>query len=320
VSGLDERIQKLIDNIECVMVGKRRAIELTVMTLLGGGHALIEDVPGTGKTMLARAQARSIGGEFKRIQFTPDLMPMDVTGVSIWSYKTKQMEFRPGPLFSNIVLADEINRATPKAQSALLEAMGEGQVTVDGITYRLPEPFFVIATQNPLEYEGTFPLPEAQLDRFWVRLNMGARLTAEELFRLMQRVEKTHPVSDLSPVLTVEEVRQLQGMVREFYCDGAVRHYIAHIIKATQEDSRLRNGASERSADIMQTAAKAYSMIRGGDFVTPQHVQDIAVPILAHRVILSQKAMGFGDAVERTRRAEEVVSDIVKNVPLPGSA
>ena len=256
---------RIVDNIERVIIGKRDQVELAVMALMCGGHLLVEDVPGVGKTMLARSLARSSGCSFSRIQFTPDLLPSDVTGVSIYDQKSGDFRFRPGPLLSQIVLADEINRATPKTQSALLEAMEERQVTVDGITHRTPEPFTVMATQNPIEYEGTFPLPEAQLDRFLVRVELGYPAAHDEV-AMMDRQLHGHPVHDLEQVCGPEEVIELQAAVREVYVDVLVKQYIVALTEATREHDSVYLGASPRGSLALQRLGQARALLDGRDF------------------------------------------------------
>ena len=302
---------RIVDNIERVIIGKRDQVELAVMALMCAGHLLVEDVPGVGKTMLARSLARSSGCSFSRIQFTPDLLPSDVTGVSIYDQKSGDFRFRPGPLLSQIVLADEINRATPKTQSALLEAMEERQVTVDGITHRTPEPFTVMATQNPIEYEGTFPLPEAQLDRFLVRVELGYPAAHDEV-AMMDRQLHGHPVHDLEQVCGPEEVIELQAAVREVYVDVLVKQYIVALTEATREHDSVYLGASPRGSLALQRLGQARALLDGRDFVLPDDVKALAYPALGHRIILNAQARVKGLTAERA------VDECLERLPVPG--
>ncbi|MEX0682817.1 MAG: MoxR family ATPase [Dehalococcoidia bacterium] len=303
--------QRLADNIESVIIGKRPQVELAVMTLMCGGHLLIEDVPGVGKTMLARSLARSSGCSFNRIQFTPDLLPSDVTGVSVYNQQSSDFEFRPGPVLAQIVLADEINRATPKAQSALLEAMEERQVTVDGVTRRLPDPFMVMATQNPIEYEGTFPLPEAQLDRFLIRLEIGYPSATDERL-LMERQIHGHPVGELAQVCTPEEVLGLQAAVRDVYVDVLVQEYIVKIVEATREHQAVYLGSSPRGSLAIQRLTQARAVFEGRDYVLPDDAKALAYPALGHRIILNAQARVKGAT------AANVVDECLSRIPVPG--
>ena len=303
--------QRLIANIERVIVGKREAIELVVIGLLCQGHLLIEDVPGTGKTMLARSIARSLGCSFSRIQFTPDMLPSDVTGVSIYNQATHQFEFRPGPIMAQIVLADEINRATPKTQAALLEAMEERQITVDGVTRPLPRPFMVLATQNPIEYEGTFPLPEAQLDRFFLRIRLGYPAVEDEI-RILERQQYRHPIEELERVASVEELLQAQEAIRAVYVAPAVKRYIVELTRRTREYPDIYLGASSRGSLTLYRAGQARAAIYGRDFVLPDDVKALALPALGHRVIVGPTAR------MRDVTAEEMVEEILRQVPVPG--
>jgi MoxR-like ATPase len=306
-----EIAQRIVDNVESVIIGKRPQVELAVMTLMCGGHLLIEDVPGVGKTMLARSLARSSGCSFNRIQFTPDLLPSDVTGVSVYNQKTGGFDFRPGPVLSQIVLADEINRATPKAQSALLEAMEEHQVTVDGTTHRTPEPFMVMATQNPIEYEGTFPLPEAQLDRFLVRLEIGYPAARDER-EMMERQVHGHPVGELAQVCESSEVLGVQAAVREIYVDVLVQEYIVKVVDSTRQHSSAYLGASPRGSLSLQRLAQARAVLEGRDYVLPDDVKNLAYPALAHRIILNAQSRVKGATTN------QVINECLQGIPVPG--
>ena len=306
-----ELAQKIIENIEKVIVGKSRAVELGVIALMCEGHALIEDVPGVGKTMLARSIARSVGASFKRIQFTPDLLPTDVTGVSIYNQQTGEFEFREGPIIAQMVLADEVNRATPKTQSAMLEAMDERQVTVEGITHNVPSPFMVMATQNPVEYEGTFPLPEAQLDRFLLIINLGYPTIEEEL-EIIERQAMTHPIETLEPVASAQEVADLQRSIRAIYVDDLVKEYIVNLTNATRSHGDISLGASPRASLAMYRGGQAIALIRGRDFVLPDDVKDLAQPMLSHRMIVSPAARMRGTS------SQDVVETILEQTPVPG--
>jgi len=286
-------------------------VELAVMTLMCGGHLLIEDVPGVGKTMLARSLARSSGCSFSRIQFTPDILPSDVTGVSVYDQKTADFQFRPGPILSQVILADEINRATPKAQSALLEAMEERQVTVDGITHRTPEPFMVMATQNPIEYEGTFPLPEAQLDRFLVRLEIGYP-SAQDEQAMMRAQLHGHPVGELAQVCESSEILGLQAAVREVYVDVLVQQYIVSIMGASRSHPSIYLGASPRGSLALQRLGQAKAILEDRDFVMPDDVKALAYPVLGHRVILNAQARVKGVT------PRQAVDETVSGLTVPG--
>jgi MoxR-like ATPase len=303
--------EQIIANVERVIVGKREAVELTVIGLLCQGHLLIEDVPGTGKTMLARSIARSLGCSFSRIQFTPDMLPSDVTGVSIYNQATRQFEFRPGPIMAQIVLADEINRATPKTQAALLEAMEERQVTVDGVTRPLPRPFMVLATQNPIEYEGTFPLPEAQLDRFLMRIRLGYPETEDEI-RILERQQFRHPIEDLEQVASVEELLEAQEAIRAVYVAPRLKRYIVDLTRRTREYPDVYLGASPRGSLTLYRAGQARAAIHGRDFVLPDDIKALAIPALGHRVIVGPTAR------MRDVTAEQIVEEILRQVPVPG--
>nr|WP_157244684.1 MoxR family ATPase [Nonomuraea typhae] len=298
--------------IESVIEGKSDAVRLTLTVLLAEGHLLIEDVPGVGKTMLAKALARSIDCPVRRVQFTPDLLPSDITGVSAYNQQTREFEFKPGPVFANIVVGDEINRASPKTQSALLECMEEHQVTVDGVTYELDTPFMVIATQNPIEMEGTYPLPEAQRDRFTARVAMGYPEPAAEL-EMLDVHGTTTPLDKLEPVATTAEVRALIEAVRGVYVSQPVKKYAIDLVVATRHSPDLRLGASPRSTLQLVRAARAQAALAGRDYVIPDDLQELAVPVLAHRLLPSVEAQG------QRRLPEQVVADLVRRVPVPES-
>lgn len=304
--------ERIIENVERVIVGKRKEIELAVTVLMCGGHLLIVDVPGVGKTMLARALARSTGLTFRRIQFTPDLLPSDITGVSIYNQKTGDFEFRPGPIMAQVVLADEVNRATPKTQSALLEAMEERQVTVDGVTHRMPQPFMVIATQNPIEYEGTFPLPEAQLDRFMAQVHLGYPSPTDEVL-VLDAQQIRHQVDSLEQVTNATEILQLQSAVKEIYVDPLIKQYIVALANATRQHEAVYLGASPRGSLSLFRTAQARALLAGRDFVTPDDVKALAHATLAHRVIVSPGARVKGTT------ADEVVTACLNRVPVPGA-
>jgi len=287
--NVQEAAERTTGNIEHVIVGKHAEVRLALVALLCEGHILIEDVPGVGKTMLAKALSRSIGTSFRRIQFTPDLLPSDVTGLSIFNQKTQDFEFRPGPIMAQIVLADEINRATPKTQSALLECMEERQATIDGVSYPMPSPFLVIATQNPIEYEGTFALPEAQLDRFLLRIRLGYPKPMEELV-ILDEQKRLHPIESIQQVLALDELRQMQAGVKEIYVDQGVADYIIRLVTATREHADVYLGASPRGSLHLYRAAQALAAINGRDYVIPDDVKQLAVPVLGHRIIVRSQA------------------------------
>lgn len=301
---------RLIAGVETVIVGKRETVALSVATFLAGGHMLIEDIPGVGKTMLARALARCVGGAFKRIQFTPDLLPTDITGVSIYDQAARKFEFRPGPVFANIVLADEINRATPKSQAALLEAMEEFQVTADGESRPLPRPFFVIATENPIEYEGTYTLPEAQLDRFMSRVSLGYPTHKDEV-DVLTRQMIVHPIEGVEPVVDADEVLSLQRAVREIHVEDSLKDYLVNITGETRTHPDVELGASPRGSIALTRLAQAVAAIAGRRYVTPDDIKRVAVPALAHRVI-----------VKPDRRIQgvtslQIVAEILDTVAVP---
>lgn len=307
---MQQQIAKIIQNIEKVMIGKRDIAELSIVALLAGGHVLLEDVPGVGKTMMVRTLAKSVGAQFKRIQFTPDLLPSDVVGVSIYNPKTLQFEFRPGPILGNIVLADEINRTSPKTQSSLLEAMEEASVTVDGDTIHIPKPFFVMATQNPIEYEGTYPLPEAQLDRFLLKLNMGYPTASEEL-EVLRRAENKAPIEEIEAIMTTEELRDLQQQASALHIEDNVKAYIVALAQATRQHEQVYLGVSPRASIALMKAAQAYAFMRGRDFVTPDDVQYLAPYVFGHRLILQPEARYAGVEVAL------IIEDIVRSTEVP---
>ena len=302
--------KKIIANVEKVIVGKRQQLILSLVAWFCEGHILLEDVPGVAKTILARALARSIGCSFKRIQCTPDLLPNDVTGASIFNQKSVEFEFRPGPIFAQIVLADEINRTTPRTQAALLEAMAEGRVTVDGVTHELSPPFLVVATQNPIDHEGTFPLPEAQLDRFLMRFSLGYPSFDDEL-KMLEMLQHEHPLNQLQPVVAASELIACQRSVREVHIDPKVRQYLMQIVHLTRDNEDLALGGSPRASIALFRTSQAMAAIRGRDFVQPDDVKRVAAPVLTHRLILRPES--------RLRKvtAEQVVKDVVDEVAVP---
>lgn len=309
MNPVEEFAGRVVANVERVIVGKRAAIELLVVALLCDGHVLLEDVPGVGKTMLARALAISLGGSFKRLQCTPDLLPNDVTGVSVYNQKSGEFEFRPGPVLVNVLLADELNRATPRTQSALLECMGEHQVTVDGVTRPLPRPFIVLATENPIEYEGTFPLPEAQLDRFLMRLRLGYPSLEEER-QIVLNLRRRHPIESIGQVVEAAQVTELQARVWDVHVDDTVHDYILRLVQATRQHPDLALGASPRGTIALYKAAQALAALRGRDYVLPDDVKRLAGPVLEHRLIVSPESSLRG------RTASWVMEDILQQTGL----
>ena len=310
MSVVNNSLQKLSENIEKVIVGKKDVIDLAVITLLCRGHLLIEDVPGLGKTMLARAIAGSLALQFKRIQFTPDLLPSDITGVSIYNQKNGEFEFRSGPVFTNILLADEINRTTPRTQSSLLESMEESQVTIDGKSYPLPETFMVIATQNPIELQGTYPLPEAQLDRFFMKIKVGYPTIAQEV-KVMEMQVKEHPIHSIASVLSGDNLKTMQDAVKDVYLDKSVKEYIVRIVDATREHAHLNLGASPRGSIYLMRAAQAMALLQGVGFVEPSIVKQMAVPVLSHRIMVKPQSKLQGITPEK------VLEDILSSVSVP---
>ncbi len=303
---------RLIDNVEKVIYGKRDIVELTAICLLCQGHLLIEDVPGVGKTMLAKALAKSIGGEFKRIQFTPDMLPADVTGASIYNQKTGEFEFRAGPIMAQIVLADEINRATPKSQAAMLEAMEEHQVSVDGMTHLLALPFLVLATQNPIEYEGTFPLPEAQLDRFLMRISLGYP-SAEQQVAILDAQQFAHPIDSIAQVTTTGDLLAMQEQLKSVYVDTLIKQYIVQIVDRTRSHADVYLGASPRGALAMYRTSQARAALRNRDYVIPDDVKALARATLSHRIIISPSAR------IKDTNADGILEEILRNTPVPGT-
>lgn len=308
--GAQQKARALEENIQRVIVGKRQAIRLSLVPLLCRSHLLLEDVPGVGKTTLAKALARSIAGTFRRVQFTPDLLPLDITGSYIFNQRTQEFEFKQGPVFTNVLLADEINRATPRTQSSLLECMEEFQVSLDGRTHRLPEVFFVVATQNPVEQTGTFPLPETQLDRFMLRLRLGYPSETEEV-QIFDRQAERHPIESLQPVLELHEVLQLREAVQRVFVHPSVKEYIARIVRATRESPEILMGASPRGTLALIRAAQAYAFLSGQEFVTPDVVKTVAPAVLAHRLILKPQAMLRGSS------GSDVVRSILSTLEVP---
>ena len=310
MDGIQEFSDRVIDNVQKVIVGKRPEIEMVLIALLCEGHVLIEDVPGTGKTMLARAVATSTGLDFKRLQCTPDLLPIDVTGVSIFNQKNREFEFRPGPVFSNMLLVDEINRATPRTQSALLEAMGEGQVTADGVTYPLQKPFMVLATQNPVEFEGTFPLPEAQMDRFLFRLHLGYPDLADE-DAMMRMQQFAHPIEKLNQVVVSNQIPEFQRMIRQIHLVESVRRYILNLIHATRAHPALALGASPRGSLALFHTAQARAAIHGRDYVIPDDIKYLAPACLAHRMMMNPENILGGDTTT------DLIRELLKQIEVP---
>ncbi|HEY32897.1 MAG TPA: MoxR family ATPase [Dehalococcoidia bacterium] len=302
----------LLDNVQQVILGKKEVVELAVIALISKGHLLIEDAPGVGKTMLARSLARSLDCTFRRIQFTPDMLPGDITGVSVYNQKIQDFEFRPGPIMAQMVLADEINRATPKVQSALLECMEEGQITVDGVTHQIPSPFHVLATQNPIEYEGTFPLPETQLDRFLMRIHLGYLSQSDEI-AVVEKQQYTHPIENISPVATGDDLLVLQTVVKDVYVDDLVKQYIVSLVAATRDHPTIYLGASPRGSLALFRTAQARALIHGRDYVLPDDVKVLAGPVLAHRLIIRLTDV----SQDRTGRAG--IAELLETIPVPGT-
>ena len=306
---IQETGEKVVANVERVIVGKHQEVRLALVALMCRGHLLIEDVPGTGKTVLAKAIARSLGCSFRRIQFTPDLLPSDVTGLSIFNQKTQEFEFRPGPIMAQVVLADEINRATPKTQSSLLECMDERQATIDGTTYKMPDPFLVIATQNPIEYEGTFALPEAQLDRFLLRIRMGYPQPVDEIL-ILDEQKRTHPLDELGEVCGIDELRAMQAAVREIHVESSVSDYIVRLVNGTRNHPDVYLGASPRGSIALYRASQALAGLYGRDYVIPDDVKALAEPTLAHRLIIRTSS------TIHDIHAGQVVGELLEQLPI----
>ena len=311
MSNLEQTGEKVLANVERVIVGKHHEVRLALVALLCRGHLLIEDVPGTGKTVLAKAIARSLGCSFRRIQFTPDLLPSDVTGLSIYNQKNQEFEFRPGPIMAQVVLADEINRATPKTQSSLLECMEERQATIDGTTYSMPDPFLVIATQNPIEYEGTFALPEAQLDRFMLRIRLGYPQPIEEVV-ILDEQKRSHPLEELEVVCSVDELRAMQNAIRDIYVDSTLADYIVRLVNGTRNHPDVYLGASPRGSIALYRAGQALAGLLGRDYVIPDDIKALAEPALAHRLIIKTSA-----SIHDVQSAN-VVRELLDSTPIEG--
>lgn len=309
--AMDKFYQQVQESISKVIIGKDQVIQLITIGLLSQGHILIEDVPGVGKTVLARSLAKILGCTFKRIQFTPDMLPSDIVGVSIYNQKDQVFEFRPGPVMTQILLADEINRATPKTQSALLEAMEERQITVDGVSYVLPVPFMVMATQNPIEYEGTFPLPEAQLDRFLIKIQLGYPSTSDEI-RIMESQKLIHPISELGNVISLEELSDAQEFVKRIFVSDSIMKYIADLIHITRNHEDIYLGASPRGSLGLYRASQSRAAIHNRDFVLPEDIRSLFVPVLSHRIVISPK----GRIAHLT--PEQILHEIISSTPVPG--
>ncbi|MGC8869968.1 MAG: AAA family ATPase [Brevinematia bacterium] len=310
VKKVKEVSMNIIGNVSKVIIGKNKQIKLTLAAIYSKGHILVEDIPGVGKTMLARAVAKSINGVFRRVQATPDLLPSDIIGVSIYNPETKKFEFKKGPIISNILLVDEINRATPKTQSALLEAMGETQISVEGISFNLPSPFTVIATQNPIEFEGTFPLPEAQMDRFMINISLGYPTPEEEIQIITSQKDK-HPIEDIKPVTTVDEINEIQEEIKKVYIEESLKKYIVDIVNKTRSHSYILLGASPRGSLSIFRMAQAIAAMNGRDYVIPEDIKLTIMPCLKHRIILKPEAKLKGI------KPEEIISSILESVEVP---
>lgn len=310
IEAAQAKVKAIVDNIEQVIVGKRDKVELAVIALISQGHMLLEDIPGVGKTMLARSLAKSLDCSFKRIQFTPDMLPSDIIGVSIYNQKTSDFEFHPGPVMAQIVLADEINRGTPKLQSALLECMEEQQITIDGVTHKMPDPFHILATQSPIEYESTFPLPETQLDRFLMRVSLGYPSGPDEII-IMDRQRYHHPIKTLQAVATGADVEMLQKAVRDVYVDDLIKQYIADLVGATRNHPDIVLGASPRASLALYRTTQAKALISGRDYVLPDDVKTLAEPVLAHRIMVR-----LTDS-SRDKSGWDMVAQILESVSVP---
>ena len=312
LSEAKQLAEKIISNVEKVMVGKEEAVKLAVIALLSQGHLLIEDAPGVGKTILARSLAKSINCTFKRIQFTPDMLPGDIIGVTVYNQKLGDFQFRPGPIDAQIVLADEINRATPKVQSALLEAMEEKQISVDGVTRKMASPFHVLATQNPIEYEGTFPLPEGQMDRFLMRINIGYPDAAEEV-AIIERQQLIHPIETIGPVVETDDVLMLQETVKRIFVDTLIKQYIVTLVEATRRHPAIYLGSSPRGSLALFRTSQARALLNGRDYVLPDDIKALAVPVLAHRALLSSADQSQG------KDSRTYIREIINTTPVPGA-
>ncbi len=310
MANLAKPLSNIVDNVEKVIIGKRNSIELVLISILCNGHILIEDVPGVGKTTMVASFAKSINASFKRIQFTPDLLPSDITGFSIYNQKTGEFEYRPGAIMSQMVLADEINRTSPKTQSSLLEAMEEKQVTVDGTTYPLPKPFIVLATQNPVEYLGTYPLPEAQLDRFFIKVSMGYPLPGEES-SMLSRFKHSNPLDSLKPAIDSTDILSLQEMVKEVHVDKSLNNYIVDLVGQTRKHTDIALGASPRGSMALYKASQAWAFYNNRDYVLPDDIKKMVIPVLSHRIILKQEAK------LKKINAEEILNSVINKVNVP---
>ncbi len=310
-SQIQDFSTKVMESLKMVIIGKPNVVELVTISLLAQGHILIDDVPGVGKTMLAKTLAKSLGCKYRRIQFTPDMLPSDITGVSIYDQSTKKFDFRQGPVFTNVLLADEINRATPKTQSALLEAMEERQITADGMTYQLTEPFMVLATQNPIEYEGTFPLPEAQLDRFFMKIQIGYPSLTDEI-KIINEQKLAHPIEKVVPVVSSEDILRNQKIVKEIFVSESLNKYIVQIVRSTRENKDIYLGCSPRGSLALARAGQIYAAISGRDFVIPDDIKYLVLPILSHRMIIHPTAR------LKNLTAETILTDILYETEVPG--
>lgn len=310
MNSYQNKLSSLIKNVENVIVGKRKVIEKVIAALISGGHVILEDVPGVGKTLMVHAIAKSLGCSFKRIQFTPDLMPSDITGVSVYNQQSGDFEFKVGPIINQIIMADEINRTSPKTQSSMLEVLEEHQVTVDGKTYKVPEPFMVLATQNPIEYEGTFPLPEAQLDRFMMKISVGYPEPDDEK-AILRRFKTENPINSLQPVVSSDDILEIQGIVREIYVDESIDDYIVNIVKATRENHDIQLGSSPRGSLALFRSAQAWAVINGRDYVLPDDVKGLVRSVLGHRLIVKPETRLQG------LTSEDVLTNILKQVHIP---
>lgn len=313
ITTTTERLQELQRTIQTVIQGKQEAVHLAVVALLAGGHLLLEDVPGVGKTTLAQTIARSLACSFQRVQFTSDLLPSDILGLSVFNQQTSRFEFQPGPIFANVVLADEINRTTPKTQSSLLEAMGEGRVTIENQTYALPRPFLVLATQNPIEHHGTYPLPESQLDRFLMRIRMGYPSPENEK-RILRSQTLSHPIDEVAPVMSAEDVLELQEEARRVKVDDSLLDYLMKIVVATRQSELLDLGISPRGSLALYRAAQALAMSEDRDYCLADDIKRLVVPVFGHRIVVNSR---YSSRLRRGEEADAVLTELVKNVPVP---